>query len=93
LSWERYKFTWRPVLAWPRTQLLVDTGGRVRTCPDTEPRYLFQRWSITHWLRSDVPSKVVSDRADVSEGVIDKHYDERTAQEKMLQRRGYLVNV
>jgi integrase len=67
--------------------------GKVSSCPESVSPHPFRRGSITHWLRSDVPSKVVSDRADVSEGVIDKHYDERTDQEKMEQRREYLDNV
>ncbi|MDL0138885.1 site-specific integrase [Halobacterium salinarum] len=67
--------------------------GKASSCPESVSPHPFRRGSITHWLRSDVPTKIVSDRADVSEGVIDKHYDERTDQEKMEQRREYLENV
>jgi len=67
--------------------------NKVSSCPESVSPHPFRRGSITHWLRSDVPSPVVSDRADVSERVIEKHYDERTDQEKMEQRRGYLEEV
>lgn len=65
----------------------------VSTCPASVSPHPFRRGSITHWLRSDVPPRAVSSRADVSEEVIDKHYDERSDQDKMEQRRGYLDNV
>jgi integrase len=67
--------------------------GKVSSCPESVSPHPFRRGSITHWLRSDVPTQIVSDRADVSEGVIDKHYHERTDREKMEQRREYLDNV
>jgi len=37
-------------------------------------------------LSEDIPEKVVSDRMDM----IDKHYDKRSEQVKMDQRRAYL---
>jgi hypothetical protein len=40
-----------------------------------------------------MPEKVVSDRADVSEDVLEEHYDSRSKMEKMEQRRGYLDNI
>lgn len=67
--------------------------GNVSTCPASVSPHPFRRGSITHWLRSDVPPRAVSSRADVSEEVIDKHYDERSDQDKMEQRREYLDNV
>jgi hypothetical protein len=42
-------------------------------------------------LNSEVPDKVVSDRANVSPKVIEQHYDRRT--ERMEQRRDYLDNL
>jgi hypothetical protein len=47
-------------------------------------------WSITHHLKEDVPETAVSGRANVSQRVIEQHYDRRTKREKMEQRRQYL---
>jgi hypothetical protein len=41
-------------------------------------------------LKEDVPKEVVSDRANVGRDVLDKHYNQMTAEEKMEQRREYL---
>lgn len=62
-------------------------------CEDSVSPHAIRRGSITHFLRRDVPEKMISDRADVSEDVLDKHYDRRTAEEKMEQRRDYLKNI
>jgi len=44
-------------------------------------------------LNNDVPSRVVGDRANVSQSILEKHYDRRTQKEKMEQRRGFLDNL
>jgi len=62
-------------------------------CPSSVSPHAIRRGSITHSLNSDVPDKVVSDRANVSPNVIEQHYDRRTEQEKMEQRRDYLDNL
>ncbi|RLM56905.1 site-specific integrase, partial [Halorubrum sp. Atlit-26R] len=41
----------------------------------------------------DVPEKVVSDRMNVGQQVLSKHYDQRTEEQKVEQRRGYLNNI
>lgn len=62
-------------------------------CEDTVSPHGIRRGSITHFLREGLPEKVVSDRANVSEDVLDKHYDSRSQLEKMNQRRDYLDNI
>ncbi|WP_144905890.1 tyrosine-type recombinase/integrase [Halobellus captivus] len=76
----------------PKTCDATDYGNS-STCPESVSPHPFRRGSITHWLRSDVPSQAVAGRADVSERVIEKHYDERSDRERMEQRRSYLGNV
>ena len=62
-------------------------------CPSTVSGHPVRRGSITHHLRRDVPEKVVSDRMNVSQDVLEHHYDRRTEDEKTEQRRKFLENV
>jgi len=62
-------------------------------CPSSVSPHAIRRGSITHSLNSDMPDKVVSDRANVTQRVIEQHYDQRTEREKMEQRRDYLDNL
>jgi len=65
-----------------------DTG-----CPESVSPHAIRRGSITHYLTKDVPVEVVSDRMNVSRDVLDKHYDKRSEEVKLEQRRGYLDKV
>jgi site-specific recombinase XerD len=67
--------------------------GSEHECPSSVSPHAFRRGGITHHLTSDVPKHVVSDRANVSTGVLDKHYDQRDQKEKMENRREYLDNI
>jgi integrase len=62
-------------------------------CPSSVSPHAIRRGSITHSLNNDMPDKVVSDRANVSQEVIDTHYDRRTERERMEQRRDYLDDL
>ncbi|ELZ12533.1 integrase domain-containing protein SAM domain-containing protein [Halovivax asiaticus JCM 14624] len=68
-------------------------SDHVSKCPSSISPHAIRRGSITHHLTSDVPETAVSDRANVSTKVIEKHYDQRTKKEKMEQRRQYLKNI
>lgn len=63
------------------------------TCPSSIRPHDIRRGAITNFLLNDVPEQVVSDRMNVSKEILDKHYDKRTAEEKVEQRRGYLNNI
>jgi len=64
--------------------------GSASECPSSESPHALRRGGITHALSADWPLRVVGDRANVSEQVLELHYDQRTEKEKMEQRRGYL---
>lgn len=69
------------------------TGNADKKCPDAVHPHAIRRGSITHHLTQDVPVEVVSDRMNVSRKVRDQHYDQRTEEVKLEQRRGYLANL
>jgi len=62
-------------------------------CPHNSRPHDIRRGAITHWLREDAPQKAVSDRMDVSEKTLDRHYDKRSEEEKAEQRREFLSDV
>lgn len=62
-------------------------------CPESVSPHAVRRGGITHWLQQDVPMRVVGDRANVSQDVLDAHYDRRSEREKAEQRREYLDHV
>ncbi|KAB1193220.1 tyrosine-type recombinase/integrase [Haloferax sp. MBLA0076] len=62
-------------------------------CPSSSAPHSIRRGAITHYLNTDTPGEVVSDRMNVSKDVIDEHYDSRTEYEKMELRRSYLDNL
>lgn len=62
-------------------------------CPEAVSPHDIRRSAITHYLTSDVPIDIVGERMDVSRDIVDKHYDERSQEVKVEQRRDYLDNV
>lgn len=63
---------------------------RAHACPSALSPHPIRRGAITFHLQRDTPEKVVSDRMDVGLDVIDRHYDQRSAKEKVRRRRRYL---
>jgi site-specific recombinase XerD len=58
-------------------------------CPSTRSPHDVRRGAISYYLDADTPVKAISDRADVSESVLTKHYDARTEEEKADARRKF----
>ncbi|MFB6189867.1 MAG: tyrosine-type recombinase/integrase [Halapricum sp.] len=64
--------------------------GKRAQCPSSRSPHGIRRGSITDHLRNGTPQEIVSERSNVSKGVLEQHYDERTEREKMQIRRDYL---
>ena len=62
-------------------------------CPSSVSTHALRRGVLTQWLYQDWQVEHVSDRADVSPTVLEKHYDQRSDLEKMEQRRQNLNNI
>ncbi|WP_075936851.1 tyrosine-type recombinase/integrase [Halosegnis longus] len=62
-------------------------------CPSSVSPHAVRRGAITHALSTGTPQQVVSDRANVSTAVLDKHYDARSKREKMESRREFVDSV
>lgn len=58
-------------------------------CPSSEPPHSARKASITYWRQRDTPAQQVGERADVNQDIIEKHYDKRTDQGKMEQRKDF----
>ena len=59
-------------------------------CPSSVTPHPIRRGYITRLLTAGVPVDVISERCNVSAVVIDEHYDVRSDDEKMRQRKGIL---
>lgn len=77
----------------PETCEATQRHDSAHLCPSSVSPHDIRRSSLTHALRKDAPVPAVSDRADVSADVLDKHYNQMTDIEKMEQRRGYFENI
>lgn len=74
-------------------QALTTPNKAPSTCPSARSPHAWRRGAITHHLTEDVPIEVVSDRMNVSPDVLEAHYDRRSEEVKVEQRRGYLEGL
>lgn len=68
-------------------------ASKASTCPSSRSPHDIRSGRVTSYRRDDVPRRVVSDRLDASEDVLDKHYDRRSERQKAKQRRDYLPDL
>lgn len=81
----------------PHDREITDCEGATHDhpyeCPSSVSPHALRRGALTHALNSEIPEKVLSDRANVSKSVLDEHYDQRSNKERMEQRREYLDDL
>ncbi|WP_135663735.1 tyrosine-type recombinase/integrase [Halorhabdus rudnickae] len=58
-------------------------------CPSTQSPHDVRRGAISYLLTKDIPVRAISDRANVSKDILDKHYDVRSESEKTESRRQF----
>lgn len=59
-------------------------------CPSSTSMHPIRRGSITHHLNQGWPKEKVSERCDVSVGVLEKHYNEQSKEDERHTRRKYI---
>jgi len=62
-------------------------------CPSTVSPHAVRKGAITWSRLNDVPIDAVSGRMDVSPSILKKHYDKRTEEQEMENRRRYFDSI
>lgn len=62
-------------------------------CPSARSPHDVRSGRVTFYRREDVPRRVVQDRLDASEDILDRHYDRRTDREQAEQRSNHLPDL
>jgi hypothetical protein len=63
---------------------------RASGCPSSVSPHAIRTGSITALRDSGTPREVVSDRGDVSEKILEKHYDQASKRQRMRRRKEYV---
>ncbi|MFP8954845.1 tyrosine-type recombinase/integrase [Natrialbaceae archaeon A-arb3/5] len=62
-------------------------------CPSSRSPHDLRSGRVTYYRREDVPRRVVRDRLNASEDILDRHYDRRSDREQAEQRSGFLPDI
>lgn len=71
----------------------VESRMTASKCPDSSGTHALRRGAITHYLESDIPADIVSDRLDVQKRTLAEVYDYRSERDKMELRREYFDDL
>jgi len=75
-----------------RLESECDTAGYTNVpsgCPSIVSPHAIRKRTIIDYRKEEIPDKYISDRCNVSQSIMDKHYDVRSAEEKQEDRRDY----
>jgi integrase len=62
-------------------------------CPSSRSPHDVRSGRVTYYRREDVPRRVVKDRLNASEDILDRHYDRRSDREQAEQRSDFLPDI
>jgi len=62
-------------------------------CPSARSPHDVRSGRVTFYRREDVPRRVVKDRLNASEDILDRHYDRRSDREQAEQRSDFLPDL
>ncbi len=62
-------------------------------CPSSRSPHDVRSGRVTYYRREDVPRRVVRDRLNASEDILDRHYDRRSDREQADQRSNFLPDL
>lgn len=62
-------------------------ASELKSCPSARSPHGVRRGSITKHRKEGIPREVVSERVNASDGVLEKHYDQRSKRQRMRNRR------
>lgn len=62
-------------------------------CPSARSPHDLRSGRVTYYRREDVPRRVVKDRLNASEDILDRHYDRRSNREQAEQRSDHLPDL
>ncbi|SFR85863.1 Phage integrase, N-terminal SAM-like domain [Halomicrobium zhouii] len=62
-------------------------------CPSARSPHDVRSGRVTYYRREDVPRRVVQDRLNASEDILNRHYDRRSDREQAEQRSDFLPDI
>lgn len=73
----------------PETCQAAQNNNDACKCPSSKAPHALRSGALTRQIKNEIPKSLISDRADVSEGVLMDHYSELSEEEQMELRRDW----